>query len=218
MIEQILPGRVASAEAFDDSSAGELFAEERASLGTAVAKRSLEFTTVRTCARRAMAALGVPPAPIVRGRGGAPRWPDGLTGSMTHCRGYRAAALAHAADVVAIGIDAEPHEPVADALLPYIATADERAHLRQLSGRQPGTRWERVLFSAKESIYKAWYPMTRQWLDFAEAAVTIDPDRGRFTTELLVGGPGRPSAPPVRFDGRWLVGRGLVATAVVVGR
>ncbi|HEY3717924.1 MAG TPA: 4'-phosphopantetheinyl transferase superfamily protein [Jatrophihabitantaceae bacterium] len=217
MIEQILPAQVASVEAFDDAGAGELFAEEQASLGDAAARRATEFATVRTCARRALTRLGVSAVPIVRGRGGAPRWPAGIVGSMTHCRGYRAASVAHAVDIVTVGIDAEIHEPVADGVLPYIASVDERAQLQSLSRREPHVHWERVLFSAKESVYKAWFPLTSRWLDFSEAVVTIDPDRGRFSTRLLVTGPTWRGDEPVLFDGRWLVRDGLVVTAVVVG-
>ena len=217
MIEQILAAQVASAEAFDDAGAGELFAQERASLGDAAAKRVAEFTTVRTCARRALTRLGLPAVPIVRGRGGAPRWPEGIVGSMTHCRGYRAAAVAHAVDIVTIGIDAEVHEPLADGVLPYIASVDERAQLQSLSRQQPHMHWDRVLFSAKESVYKAWFPLMSRWLDFTEAVMTIDPDRGRFRTRLLVTGPTGPGGSLVGFDGRWLVRDGLVLTAVVVG-
>jgi len=217
MIEQILPAQVASVEAYDDSGAGELFAEERASLGDAAAKRAAEFATVRTCARQALTRLGVPAAAVVRGRGGAPHWPEGIVGSMTHCRGYRAAAVAHAVDIVTIGIDAEIHGPAADGVLPYIASVDERAQLQSLSRQDPHVHWDRVLFSAKESVYKAWFPLTLRWLDFTEAVVAIDPDRGRFSTRLLVTGPTWPGDEPVRFDGRWLVRDGLVVTAVVIG-
>jgi len=217
MIEQILPAQVASAEAYDDAGAGELFAEERASLGDAAARRAAEFATVRTCARQALTRLGVPAVPIVRGRGGAPRWPEGIVGSMTHCRGYRAAAVAHAVDITTVGIDAEIHEPAADGVLPYIASVDERAQLQSLSRQDPHVHWDRVLFSAKESVYKAWFPLMARRLDFTEAVVTIDPDRRRFRTRLLVTGPTGPGGSLVGFDGRWLVRDGLVLTAVVVG-
>jgi 4'-phosphopantetheinyl transferase EntD len=69
---------------------------------------------VRTCARQAMAALGIAPAPIVPGDRGSPRWPAGVLGSMTHCAGYRACAVAYAADVLAIGIDTKPARPLPD--------------------------------------------------------------------------------------------------------
>jgi 4'-phosphopantetheinyl transferase EntD len=71
--------------------------------------------------------------------------------------------------------------------------------------------WDRVLFSAKEAVYKAWYPVTRDWLDFADVAVRFDPP-GRFRAGLS-----RPG-PVVNLDGRYAVRRGLVLTIVVLPR
>ncbi len=42
----------------------------------------------------------------------------------------------------------------------------------------PGPSWDRLLFSAKESVYKAWFPLTGRWLGFEEAAITINPADG----------------------------------------
>ncbi|WP_158717200.1 4'-phosphopantetheinyl transferase family protein [Streptomyces sp. NRRL F-4474] len=82
-----------------------------ASLRAAVAARRREFATVRRCARQSLAALGIPPMPLLPGERGAPLWPRGTVGSMTHCLGYRAAAAARADEITALGIDAEPHQP-----------------------------------------------------------------------------------------------------------
>ena len=46
--------------------------------------------------------------------------------------------------------------------------------------------WDRVLFSAKESIYKAWFPLTGRWLGFEEASLSIDPAAGTFAARLHV--------------------------------
>ena len=99
MIAEILPSSVVSVEAFADSLDATLYPEEEAVVARAVAKRRREFTTVRACARTALARLGRPPAPIIPGPRGAPGWPPGIVGSMTHCDGYRACALALAASV-----------------------------------------------------------------------------------------------------------------------
>ena len=58
--------------------------------------------------------------------------------------------------------------------------------------------WDRLLFSTKESVYKAWFPLAERWLGFEDARVTIDRDRGSFAARLLVPGP--------RLDGRELSG------------
>jgi 4'-phosphopantetheinyl transferase EntD len=215
MIEEILPPEVASAEAFDDSAAVALFPEEEEVVARAVDKRRREFATARGCARRALATLGLPPAPIVPGERGAPAWPSGVVGSMTHCDGYRASAVALERNVRTVGLDAEPNGPLPDGVLKVIATP---AEIDWLDGAPPasGVCWDRLLFSAKESIYKAWFPLTRRWLDFEEAVVTPDPDAGTFDARLRVPGPVVDGRRLTGFTGRWVVRRGLVVTAIAV--
>jgi hypothetical protein len=78
-------------------------------------------------------------------------------------------------------------------------------------------RWDKLLFSAKESIYKAWFPLARRWLDFLEATLTIQP-YGQFQARLLTEGPIVNGRPLRSFNGRWLVHQGLVVTAVTAPR
>jgi 4'-phosphopantetheinyl transferase EntD len=73
-----------------------------------------------------------------------------------------------------------------------------------------------MLFSAKESVYKAWFPLTQRWLGFEDASITIDPAEGTFTARLLVAGPVLGDGPLTGFTGRWLVGDGLIITAIAV--
>ncbi|MEU3217094.1 4'-phosphopantetheinyl transferase superfamily protein [Streptomyces sp. NPDC006971] len=185
MIERILPSRVVVEEAFSDPPHATLFPAEEELVRNSVEVRRREFTTVRHCARRALGALGVAPAPILKGERGAPVWPRATVGSMTHCTGYRAAAVAHRADVRSLGIDAEPHAPLPDDVHDSIALATEQRRERELRGRNPGIHWDRLLFSAKESVYKTWFPLTHRWLGFEQADIVLRPD-GSFTAELLV--------------------------------
>ncbi|MFE2376991.1 4'-phosphopantetheinyl transferase [Streptomyces sp. NPDC059398] len=223
MLEEVLPDSVVVVEALSDDEAGQfpLYPEEAALVAKAVDKRRHEFTTVRTCARRAMEKLGVPPQPVLTGERGAPRWPEGLRGSMTHCDGYRAAALVRSADLASLGIDAEPHAPLPHGVLDTVSLPAERERLAGLAARRPGVHWDRLLFSAKESVYKAWFPLTGKWLGFEEADIHVwdatgGATQGRFRADLLVQGPLVGSGRPQHFEGRWLVGQGLVATAVTV--
>jgi 4'-phosphopantetheinyl transferase EntD len=218
VIKAILPPEVIAAEAFGDVPGGTLFPAEEAAIARAVDKRRREFSTGRACAHAALVTLGVPPAPILRGPQGAPEWPDGVVGSITHCAGYRAAAVARAREMLTVGVDAEPDEPLPDGVLDRIAVAEERAWLREEGGSVPGANWDRLLFSAKESVYKAWFPLTGRWLGFEEAVITIDPAAGGFTARLLVPGPVIGGQPVTAFSGRWAAGRGLVLTAVAVPR
>jgi 4'-phosphopantetheinyl transferase EntD len=216
MIGRILPPWVAWAEAFDDPPDATLFPEEEALLARAVDRRRNEFTTARHCARKALALLGVAPAPILPGWRGAPQWPPAIVGSITHCAAYRAAAVARAASVASLGIDAEPHRPLPDGVLATIARPTEGAELRHLRLRHPETHWDRLLFCAKEAAYKAWSPLTERSLDFEEAEITIDPDHHTFTATLLVPGPYLERWALTGFTGRWLVTDGLVVTTITV--
>ncbi|MFE8946077.1 4'-phosphopantetheinyl transferase [Streptomyces sp. NPDC007856] len=223
MIEELLPESVVAVEAHRDDAVWDapFYPGEAALVERAVAKRRREFAAVRGCARRAMEKLGVPAQPVLSGERGAPRWPDGLIGSMTHCDGYCAAALARAGDLASLGIDAEPHGPLPDGVGASILLPAEAERLDRLAARRPGVHWDRILFSAKESVYKAWFPLTRTWLDFSEADITLDPSpgdepHGTLRAELLVPGPRVGDRRLQVFDGRWAVRDQVVTTAVVV--
>jgi 4'-phosphopantetheinyl transferase EntD len=137
---------------------------------------------------------------------------------MTHCEGYAAAAIGRASDVLALGIDAEPHEPLPAGVLDMIALPGERRRLDDLRAHDDEIRWDRILFSAKESVYKCWFPMMRTWLGFEDAEITLDPSRRTFSARILVPGPERRTTAEPVFQGRWTIGAGLVATAARVDR
>ena len=216
VIAGLLPPVAAVVEARGPLPGEALLPEEEPLVARAVAKRRAEFTTVRTCARRALGRLGLPPAPLLSGEKREPLWPAGVVGSLTHCAGYGAAAVAWATDLATVGIDAEPHAELPEGVLERVSLPVERRELRALP---VGVHWDRLLFSAKESVYKAWFPLARCWLGFEDARLVFapgpDPTRGTFTAELLV-----PGLPPVAgrtvrvFPGRYAVGGGLLATAV----
>lgn len=157
VLGELLPRWACVVEMYVDVPVTALYDEERQLLApAAVERRRREFATGRVCARQALTALGVPsPGPLLRGPGGAPTWPDGVRGSITHCPGFRAAAVAFATDARALGIDAEPPGPLSPAATAALTTAAERGALPSPHAQVP---WETVLFSAKEAAYKAWAP------------------------------------------------------------
>lgn len=216
MIERLLPSWVRAVDTTTDASEDSLWPAERAVLQRAVAKRRVEFATVRVCARAALAELGVPPAPILPGPRGAPGWPAGVVGSMTHCAGYRGAAVASERFAASIGIDAEPHGPLPDGVLEAIARPEERSWLAELAVSAPRVHWDRLLFSMKESVYKAWFPLTGSWLDFEGASITVDPAAGAFTAVLQVPGPVLNGRELTTFTGRFSTSDTLVLTAIAV--
>ncbi|WP_030325680.1 4'-phosphopantetheinyl transferase family protein [Streptomyces sp. NRRL B-3229] len=216
LLAPLLPPPVVFAEELRDPPQARLLPEEAAHVARSVPERRREFATVRLCARRALAQLGVAAVPLVPGSDGAPRWPAGVVGSMTHCRGYRAAALARRRDVVALGIDAEPAEPLPDGLLEAIALPGERAHVRRLLRSRPSVAWDRLLFSAKEAVYKSAYPATGVRLGFEDAAITLDPVHGSFRARFTVPGLVLGGEPRAVLAGRWTSAGGLLLTAIAL--
>jgi 4'-phosphopantetheinyl transferase EntD len=216
VIAGLLPSTVVAVEAFEDVPDEAPFPGEEDLIAQAVETRRREFITSRRCAREALRALGHVEAPIRSGPRREPQWPPGVTGSITHCVGYRAAAVARAADVSLLGIDAEPNSALPADVAESVIVPGELEMLGRLAGTHPDTHWERLLFSAKESVYKAWFPVTRRWLGFEEACLSIDADAGAFTATLLVDGTRSDGAPPLSsLHGRFAVNRGLILTAVV---
>lgn len=192
-----------------------LFPEEELGLRSAVEDRRREFTTARACARLALARLGVPPVAIPADPSGAPRWPASIVGSITHCSGYRAAAVGKAVDFEAVGIDAEPNLRLPPGVLGVISLPVERERVAQLLCDVPGPCWDRLLFSAKEAVFKTWFPLAGWRLDFEDIEVAFDAAQGKFSASFRKRRRGA-DAPLPLLTGRWTVTAGLLATAIAL--
>jgi 4'-phosphopantetheinyl transferase EntD len=212
MIERLLPPEIGVVAARSDDPDAVALPEELALLDGAVAPRLAEFATARHCARLALRRIGAADGPILRGPKREPIWPAGVVGSITHCTGYRAAAVAYARDMLTIGIDAEPHEAIGNRVAKRILRDEERWWIATAPA---GIHWDRLIFSAKESVYKAWFPLARTWLGFEDASVVIDTAAREFRARLLID---PPAGVPTDFDGRYLIEDGLVLTAIAVRR
>lgn len=220
LLAGVLPGDIealAAAEMYADAPELAPLPEEEPLIAKSVAKRRNEFITVRYCARQALVELGEQPVPILKGEKGEPRWPDGVVGSLTHCEGYRGAAVARRGHVRSVGIDAEPHDVLPKGVLDAISLPEERAELGALP---TGVHWDRVLFCAKEATYKTWFPLTRRWLGFEDARISFEVDTpgqsGRFTSEILIDPQALSGPPLVTLSGRWSVRDGIALTAIVL--
>jgi len=77
--------------------------------------------------------------------------------------------------------------------------------------------WDRLLFSAKEAVYKAWLPLVGDWLDHQEAEMLFDPQDGTFAALLSRDGLIVDGRQIRRLHGRWIRKRGILVTAVVLG-
>jgi 4'-phosphopantetheinyl transferase EntD len=119
--------------------------------------------------------LGLPPTAILIGNGREPIWPRNVVGSITHCSGYCAAVATNSPLILSIGIDAEENLPLPDGVAEIVATVQERADISNMN--DPSIAWDRLLFSAKEAVFKAWYSLAREWLEFSDCCIVWDPCR-----------------------------------------
>ena len=208
LISTLLPACVACEEIIGAPVAAPLTPEEEATLARAVEKRRREFGLGRQCARAALARLGVPPVSILPGPERQPLWPAGIVGSITHCTGYCAAAVARQSDIAALGIDAELARPLEPGVVERITLPEERAWI---AAQAPEIPWAHLFFSAKESVYKAWFPLTGRWLGFEDVRIEVNPAAGTFTAHLISG------EEPRLFQGRYRIDEDRVLTAAMPG-
>ena len=107
----------------------------------------------------------------------SPSWPTGFVGSISHTERWILAAAARSSDFHSIGIDTEivVAERLAKELRMNIGTPSEWKLLEDV-GLDSSTAFT-LLFSAKESFYKCWYPLQRKFLEHLDvAACEVAPD------------------------------------------
>jgi 4'-phosphopantetheinyl transferase EntD len=189
--------------------------QEAACVLQAVPKRRMEFACGRIFARRAVKSFDPKDHCLLADSDRVPIWPAGLIGSITHSDHFCAAAVARKSEISAIGIDVEELERVTYELSEYILLPSEieAADLRNLPSQQ-GLKRIAVAFSAKESIYKCLYPITRSQLSFHDVHISLLEGLDTFEARLLA--PARTFDIGCSFTGRYVVKDELVATAIAL--
>ncbi|MCK0093988.1 4'-phosphopantetheinyl transferase superfamily protein [Yoonia sp. F2084L] len=162
---------------------GDLWPNEAEIIARAVPKRRAEFAAGRQAAREAMQVQGVKPTAILQGADRAPLWPKRMVGSIAHCDTCAIAAVAWDGDHQTLGIDVEPATPLASDLIDILCTGHERDWLHTQS--EPGLA-AKMIFSAKEAVYKAQYPLTHRVIGFDAVTLTLASDRFEVRTDLNI--------------------------------
>lgn len=179
LMARLLPAGAVSADGPIGDSEEELLPQERPVIASAGGGRRREFAAGRACAHVVLARLGWSQFPLLSGPSREPLWPPGIAGSITHSEGYVAAAGFRIGDlgpVRGLGIDAEANEILPPEVARLVLTHSERA-----SGARPTT----AIFSAKESVYKAWFPLTGRWLDYHDVEIDMDLEAAQFEVRIL---------------------------------
>jgi len=162
----LLPAAVAVAAASPTQTAPPLWPDEV--LPNAVPRRLAEFAAGRAAARQAFALLGHPAASIPQGPDRAPIWPRGLNGSITHSATLCLAAVTRTPQL--IGIDLEPATALAFDLWDVVLRPAEQATLQ---GNPNAPLLAKLMFCAKEAVYKAQYPRSKTLFGFDAIEITL---------------------------------------------
>ena len=184
-----------------------LMGEELVAARSMKARRLESFRHGRHCARLALEQLAVTPGPLPVGPGRAPAWPAGIAGSISHAGPVALAVVAARQDVVSLGVDVELPGPIEDGVIRLISLPDELEMLTRLAAAGVDAR---LLFSAKESIYKCLWPELERFIDFKEVQLQFMPQLASFS---IVSAPTLPGRLVETLRGRYHVSPGLIVTS-----
>jgi enterobactin synthetase component D len=146
--------------------------------------RKQEFIAGRYCAIQAAKNIGLTIESLPRASTREPIWPLGITGSISHSKQMAISCISKSSDYLSLGIDSEEliKPKIASEVAATIGTQDELAFLASLDFSFGLT----VMFSAKEALYKALFPLARTFIDFKDVKlISLDPAKGDFELELI---------------------------------
>ena len=171
--------------------------------------RRREFAHGRECARQALQQLGEEVDAIPVGVQREPVWPAHIVGSISHCGNLAAAIVAQRFYFGGLGIDFEPRVPLHAETLSMICTP---AEADWLATAEPQYRLldAKLLFSAKESVYKCIWPVVQRFVDFPE--VTLEIDRASSTFRARPNAADLPAPLFVELKGRFQVSNAWIVT------
>ena len=154
-------------------------------------KRRTEFTLGRIYAHGTLSRFGLESEPILRNtETREPTWPDSVWGSITHSAGFAAVAVGLKKEIKGVGIDLESFSRSVDfKIRRHVCVDSELEWLESLPTKQ-ANRALRIIFSAKESIFKCIYPGTKTYLSFKDAAVSVNETEKNFSFIIFKSFPG----------------------------
>lgn len=166
-----------------DNCQNELLPDELYLLNGATHARERELRAGRTTARRAFALLGYDPGPLHASASGAPQWPTGMTGSVSHSREHIAVIVAPVHTVLSLGIDIEDGRPLSADAARDVASDFELREMMRAGWVTPDAVPDCLVFSAKEAFFKCQFPVTENAdLSFSDVEIYTGYQRG----DLLV--------------------------------
>jgi 4'-phosphopantetheinyl transferase EntD len=155
---------------YRDISAGDehaLMPQEAAAFAASVVKVRRASGAARIVARQLLADVGLAGRALPKSSSGAPIWPSGIVGSLAHDSRLAVAAIARRRDFIGLGIDVEPAEALPSDLVDWVVSPQERAEI------DDDPYHGRLLFAAKEAVYKAVHPLDQTFLDHHDVQISL---------------------------------------------
>lgn len=209
----MVPDTVAVAQTDPRLTWNNLHPEEAPALAKMVVNRKREYAAGRAAAHAALGQLSVFNAPVIAGHDRAPIWPEKTIGSISHTNSVCLALAAHKHNVRSIGVDVEPYEALEPYLLKTICNSDEIKWL----DKQPVSHRNhlaKLIFSAKECIYKCQYPLTKQMLSFHAVYIQVNKSAGTFIATFKQASGTFHTG--YTMQGRFFTGQGLILTTAIL--
>ena len=203
----LLPDGVAVSVGCIAGSSPTLDESERRATARMSPPRLREFAQGRAEARAALGALGAPSGPVPIGADRAPIWPPGYVGSISHAGDIAVAVAAARGQIAAIGVDLEPAVPLEPELLQRVCRPEELARLRAVPN--PALH-AKLIFSAKESVYKCIAPVLGLFLEFADLEIVFSGTGKGF--HAVGHGPAQRHVSAKTIEGAWSKAGGYLLT------
>lgn len=185
LIAALFPDNVVTSAANPALCQEPLYPEEARFIRNAGSKRRKEFIAGRMCARRALAKCGITNFPLLMGSDRAPVWPSGIVGTIAHTDGYCGVAIAPKTQIKSLGFDVECMTIMERDFWKQICTHHELSWINSFSS-DVQEKLLFLVFCAKECLYKCQYTISKQWLNFHDVEIAVEPDSGEFEARFLV--------------------------------
>jgi len=161
------PGILIGCREISEGDERALMPPEEPAFASSVMKVRRASGAARIVARELLAQIGIVGCALPKSETGAPVWPAGVVGSLSHDPRVAVAAIAKRRDFAALGIDVEPAEALPSEIVDMVVRPEERAEIGD------DLRRARLLFAAKEAVYKAVHPLDREFLDHHDVEVSV---------------------------------------------
>ena len=135
------------------------------------------FVSGRRCVRALQKELNLSEFELAPGEFG-PIWPSDLVGSISHSRELAAATILR--DALSVGMDIEYERRLKVDTARRVATEEEYSRYSAV----PDFDWT-LLFSAKESVFKAFSPLVRRYIGFQEVELLFDATAQSFSVRYF---------------------------------